>query len=107
MTRADVRRLVHRLGYRYRLHVADLRRGPDLVFRHAEKSSSYMIASGIARNGDTDAPCLRLALAFGRHNLSEINFEIGPIGRNVSDSDSEFLSLDRSSLTGLDSLFRC
>jgi DNA mismatch endonuclease (patch repair protein) len=32
-----VRRLVHRLGYRYRLHQADLPGRPDLVFRSRKK----------------------------------------------------------------------
>ena len=32
-----VRRLAHRLGYRYRLHVADLPGRPDLVFRSRRK----------------------------------------------------------------------
>jgi DNA mismatch endonuclease (patch repair protein) len=32
-----VRRLVHSLGYRYRLHVADLPGRPDLVFRKLKK----------------------------------------------------------------------
>ncbi|MGA7850583.1 MAG: very short patch repair endonuclease [Terriglobales bacterium] len=32
-----VRRLVHRLGYRYRLHQADLPGRPDLVFRSRRK----------------------------------------------------------------------
>jgi DNA mismatch endonuclease (patch repair protein) len=32
-----VRRIVHRLGFRYRLHVADLPGKPDLVFRRLNK----------------------------------------------------------------------
>lgn len=32
-----VRKLVHRLGYRYRLHVASLPGKPDLVFRRLKK----------------------------------------------------------------------
>lgn len=32
-----VRRLVHRLGYRYRLHIRDLPGCPDLVFRSRKK----------------------------------------------------------------------
>jgi DNA mismatch endonuclease (patch repair protein) len=32
-----VRRLVYQLGYRYRLHVRDLPRQPDLVFRRRKK----------------------------------------------------------------------
>jgi len=32
-----VRRLVHRMGYRYRLHVTDLPGKPDLVFRRLNK----------------------------------------------------------------------
>ena len=33
-----VRRLVHRMGYRYRLHAADLPGQPDLVFRARRKA---------------------------------------------------------------------
>ena len=33
-----VRRIVHGLGYRYRLHARDLRGAPDMVFRSAKKA---------------------------------------------------------------------
>jgi len=36
-TELEVRRLVHSLGYRYRLHVEDLPGKPDLVFRSRKK----------------------------------------------------------------------
>lgn len=43
-----VRRLVHSLGYRYRLHGEDLPGKPDLVFASRRKVCSSTDASGTA-----------------------------------------------------------
>jgi len=42
-----VRKIVHALGYRYRLHVRALPGTPDLVFPRLKKSSMSVGASGI------------------------------------------------------------
>lgn len=52
-----VRRLVHRLGYRYRLHRTDLPGKPDLVFA---KRRALIFVHGCFWHGHTDAAC-RLA----------------------------------------------
>ncbi|MGH9597396.1 MAG: hypothetical protein ACRD3K_11420 [Edaphobacter sp.] len=55
----SVRSLVHRLGYRYRLHVDNLPGKPDLVFPPGDtKSFLYMAASGIGTR-DAATPLYR------------------------------------------------
>ena len=49
-----VRRLVHRLGYRYRLHRRDLPGTPDLVFPARRKVTWCMAASGIGTIAHSD-----------------------------------------------------
>jgi DNA mismatch endonuclease (patch repair protein) len=50
-----VRSLVHRLGYRYRLHVKDLAGKPDLVFRPRRK---VIFVHGCFWHGHDDPKCL-------------------------------------------------
>ena len=45
-----IKRLAHRMGYRYRLHRKDLPGKPDLVFGPRKKLSSFMDAFGTATN---------------------------------------------------------
>ena len=59
-----VRRMLHRLGYRYALHRRDLPGRPDLVFAPRRKLYSSMAASGtvtIVAEGD----CLAVARTTG------------------------------------------
>lgn len=42
------RKLVHGMGYRYRLHKKDLPGKPDLVFTLRKKSFLFMVVSGIS-----------------------------------------------------------
>jgi DNA mismatch endonuclease Vsr len=43
-----VRRLIHSMGHRYRLHVGNLPGRPDIVFTRKNGLSSFTVASGIA-----------------------------------------------------------
>ena len=50
----QVRRLVHRMGYRYRLHQVDLPGKPDLVFR---KHKSVIFVNGCFWHRHSDSSC--------------------------------------------------
>ena len=53
-----VRRLIHGMGYRYRLHSKDLPGHPDLVFRPRKKVVLFMVAFGTSTVVDNTANTL-------------------------------------------------
>jgi DNA mismatch endonuclease, patch repair protein len=69
-----VRKLIHRLGYRYRLHRSDLPGKPDLVFRGRKK---IVLVHGCFWHGHTDPKC-KLA----RTPKSNVKFWTGKVVYN-------------------------
>ncbi|MFN0193008.1 MAG: very short patch repair endonuclease [Aestuariivirga sp.] len=71
-----VRSLVHRLGYRYRLHVRDLPGKPDLVFRSRKKA---IFVHGCFWHQHAKTSCLD-----GRAPKSNLGYWAGKLARNVA-----------------------
>ena|ERR1043166_5543045 len=76
-----VRSIVHRLGYRYRLHKSDLRGKPDIVLvRHRKIIDVH--GSFTCTNADTAASCLRRMRSSGEQNVSRMSNAIDEICAN-------------------------
>ena len=82
-----VRRLVHALGYRYRLHVCDLPGKPDLVFRPRRK---VIFVHGCFWHLHPDASCLD-----SRKPKSNTGYWHAKLTRNVA-RDRQHLAALRS-----------
>ena len=80
------------LGPRYRLHVRSLPGSPDLVFPAAERSSSFMDASGIVTVARTAARCPQARHPIGRRNSSETGCGTQKIAGFCENSDGPCLS---------------
>ncbi len=71
-----VRSLVHRMGYRYRLHAKDLPGKPDLVFRKKRKA---IFVHGCFWHQHSAAKC-----PDGRAPKSNLHYWSGKLARNVA-----------------------
>ena len=79
----DVRKLVHRMGYRYRLHRKDLPGKPDMVFPSRRK---VIFVHGCFWHQHSAENCLD-----GRHPKSNTDYWRPKLTRNV-ERDAEHLS---------------
>ncbi|TPL56898.1 DNA mismatch endonuclease Vsr [Mesorhizobium sp. B2-4-4] len=70
-----VRRIVHHMGYRYRLHAKDLPGKPDLVFRKRKK---IIFVHGCFWHGHSEQSCKR-----GKPPKSRLEYWEPKLARNV------------------------
>jgi DNA mismatch endonuclease (patch repair protein) len=79
-----VRRLVHGMGYRYRLHRRDLPGTPDLVFTGRHK---VIFAIGCFRHRHTDCALARLPKSRSEFWLPKLTANAERDARNVRESE--------------------
>lgn len=81
-----VRSLVHRLGYRFRLHAKDLAGKPDLVFRPRRK---VIFVHGCFWHGHSDPSCLD-----GRRPKSRAEYWGPKLDRNIERDTAHVAALE-------------
>jgi len=86
-----VRKMVHRLGYRYRLHQEDLPGRPDLVFRSRRK---VIFVHGCFWHGHTGCPR-------ARRPLSNEEFWREKLDRNIARDSAQVAALSEAGWASL------